>query len=440
MTRSDLRRSGGCRAGEQVGRGLALGALGLLLVTPLAHAQETLARRVAAVAGDAEVRFASRPDVCGDGAQMISFRSFTMVREMTIAGHGDWRERCMPGPVRVRLSVADGAVTRVHTYIGAGGGRSSPVTDLGVVGTRDAVEYLLGLARGGSVGSRVAADAILPAALADSTTISPALVALARDRGRPMEVRKRALFWAGEVGEPGVLEPVRAIARDSTDERTMREHAVFVLSQLRDDGGVPALIDIVRANRDPWLAKKATFWLGQSDAPQAHETLRTLVTDPAVSEEVKGEAVFVLGQHEDDTEDQAFLRDHFDALPSDRLRERVLMGVGQNGGAEGASWLFGVARDDARSLRVRKQALFWAGQGDTPTSGFVDLYRQLHDRELQKQVIFVLSQRADSSATDALMDIARSDGDHELRKQAMFWLGQKDDPRVAKFLASILEH
>jgi len=38
------------------------------------------------------------------------------------------------------------------------------------------------------------------------------------------------------------------------------------------------------------------------------------------------------------------------------------------------------------------------------------------------------------------MNIVRSHDDYELRKQALFWLGQKNDPRVATFLASILEH
>jgi HEAT repeat protein len=68
------------------------------------------------------------------------------------------------------------------------------------------------------------------------------------------------------------------------------------------------------------------------------------------------------------------------------------------------------------------------------------LYGRLHDDAMQRQAIFVLSQRDDSAATDALMRIARSDPELELRKQAMFWLGQKNDPRVAKFLADILEH
>jgi len=310
----------------------------LILLSAGARAQQPLAQRVAAVNGEAEVRFASRPDVCGDGERSFSFRS-----------DDHWNGRCVHGPVRVRLTVANGAVTRLRTSIGEGrdsrdsaAASAASVTDLGTVSTHDAVEYFLSLARSANTPERVATDAILPAALADSTTISPALLSLERDRTRPTDVRKRALFWAGEVGEPGVLEPVRAIALDSTEQDAMRKQAVFVLSQLPDSSGVPALIAI--------------------------------------------------------------------------------------------------ARDAAASMHTRKQALFWAGQSGTSTSELVDLYRQLGDHELRKQVIFVLSQRSDSASTDALMDIVRSHDDYELRKQAMFWLGQKNDPRVATFLASILEH
>jgi hypothetical protein len=165
------------------------------------------------------------------------------------------------------------------------------------------------------------------------------------------------------------------------------------------------------------------------------------VTQPDVPEEVKKEAVFVIGQH-DDTDDQAFLRAQFDKLPSDELKDRVLMGVAQHGGSDGTQWLLSVVRDSSRSVEVRKKALFWAGQGgeeNTPTSRLADLYPRLHDRALQEHLIFVLSQRDDSTATAKLMDIAQNDSSHELRKRAMFWLGQKHDPRVTAFLTRILD-
>lgn len=327
-----------CAQARRAGYVLAAGMAAMLLAASASAAQQSLAQRIAGVRGEAELRFASRPGVCGSGEGNVSFISPHETSSTNIHGRGGWDYHCEPGPVRVRLSVSDGSVTRVRTFVGERQDSASAITDLGVVGTREAVDYFLGLAR--AANEQVARKAILPAALSDSVTVWPRLMELARDRGRPIEVRKPALFWAGQLGETEVLEPVRAMASDASEDESIRKHATFVLSQLPDGAGLPVLMDIAR-----------------------------------------------------------------------------------NGG----------------STDVRKQALFWAGQGGEPTSELLALYHQLHDEQLQRQMIFVLSQRDDSAATDGLIEIARSDPDHALRKQAFFWLGQKNDPRVIKLLTSILE-
>ena len=56
--------------------------------------------------------------------------------------------------------------------------------------------------------------------------------------------------------------------------------AIFALSQLDDDAGVPILIDIVREDPDPNLKKKAIFWLGQSGDPRAVALFEELLVKP----------------------------------------------------------------------------------------------------------------------------------------------------------------
>ncbi|MGH7624221.1 MAG: HEAT repeat domain-containing protein [Gemmatimonadaceae bacterium] len=270
-----LRRRATAAAGaSRAGPALSAAITCLVTFTPFtvfatpALAQQSLAQRIGAVTGTAELRFASRPDVCGDGGRSFSFGSYD-----------DWHGRCMRGPVHVRLNLSNGVVTRLQTFVG-GPPDSSPAaeTDLGSVSTHAAVDYFVSLARRPDTPERVAADAILPAALADSTTISPALLSLAKDHARPTTVRKRALFWAGQVGEPGVLEPVRAIALDSTDGESMRRQAVFVLSQFPNDSGVPALIAIARdAEGSMPVRKQALFWLGQKDDPRVTQFLTSIL-------------------------------------------------------------------------------------------------------------------------------------------------------------------
>jgi hypothetical protein len=95
-------------------------------------------------------------------------------------------------------------------------------------------------------------------------------------------------------------------------------------------------------------------------------------------------------------------------------------------------------RDDDASLEGRKQALFWLGQSDFPTTDLVRLREGLKPYGLREHYTFVLSQRHEDAAVDGLIDVARHDSDPEIRKQAMFWLGQMKEPKAIKFLQDIL--
>jgi HEAT repeat protein len=153
---------------------------------------------------------------------------------------------------------------------------------------------------------------------------------------------------------------------------------------------------------------------------------------------MRGRVILALSQTRDDAGDAGYLRQLFPSLESDRLKERVLMGIAQRGGEENRRWLLDIVADSKQTIDVRKKALFWVGQGGLSIADLASMYGRLSDRELKEQVIFVLSQRSDSAAVDKLIDIARHDPDVELRKKAIFWLGQRDDPRVRQLLEELI--
>ena len=95
-------------------------------------------------------------------------------------------------------------------------------------------------------------------------------------------------------------------------------------------------------------------------------------------------------------------------------------------------------RDRDAMLEPRKNALFWLGQSDAPTSDLIGLYDDLESEPLREHYTFVLSQRRDDAAVDKLIDMARHDQDLEIRKRAMFWLGQSHDPKAIKFFRDVL--
>ncbi len=281
MTRSDTNagrarfpgRAGRTRCARRAGVLFATGMVAVLLAPPGTSAQQSLARRIAGVRGEAELRFASRPGVCGDGEGSLSFVSPAEGRYTGIRGR-DWNHGCEPGPVRVRLAVTDGAVTRVRTYVGRprGSRLDSAFTDLGVVGAPEAADYFLELAR--TADEPVARKAIVPVALADSVTPWPALLELARDRGRPMGVRKPALFWAGQRGAP--TPDLLKLYREAREPELQRQ-LIFVLSQKDDSSALDALIEIARNDPDRSMRRRAFFWLGQKDDPRVIALLTSIL-------------------------------------------------------------------------------------------------------------------------------------------------------------------
>ena len=62
-------------------------------------------------------------------------------------------------------------------------------------------------------------------------------------------------------------EITAAIENDPDTE--VKKKAVFALSQLPRDEGVPLLIQVARTHSNPAVKKQAMFWLGQSKDPRA---------------------------------------------------------------------------------------------------------------------------------------------------------------------------
>jgi hypothetical protein len=266
--------------------GLLLGCWAIAGAGGAAGQARSLASRILA-AGDGEVRFAFAPreDVCGDGRGMIRFRD----REsyLRIDGGGTWttsgrrwhQRPCVDGPARVALTLRDGRITRGRVYVGGDwSARRSDATDLGTVGAASAARTLLDLARRSE--SRAADDLVFPALLADSVTVWPDLLELARDKQAPRSGRKAAIFWLSQEAGEVVTRELADFVADDEEDRELREHAVFALSQLPGDQGVPILIRAARTNRDPSIRKKALFWLGQSEDPRALALFEEILTRP----------------------------------------------------------------------------------------------------------------------------------------------------------------
>ena len=254
-------------------------ALALAWLAAPAAAQRLADRIGAASDGVVRLSFAARAGVCDDGRHG-SWGRQTVWNDGRFA-RDEVTYDCDPGPVRVSLTVRHGHVEALRTYVG---GRwvtppaAAAVTDLGPTSTRAAVDFLLDLAA--REDGRVGEEAILPATLADSVTVWPTLLTLAKSDRVPRRTRRQAVFWLGQAAGAAVTQGLSGLVDEAGVERDVKEQAVFALSQQPHAEGVPALIGIARTNPDRELRRKALFWLGQSDDPRALALFEELLTHP----------------------------------------------------------------------------------------------------------------------------------------------------------------
>lgn len=204
-----------------------------------------------------------------EGVVQLSFgvRSGTCwAEDLTVKGNSC---PCAGGVAGVRLQLADGRVVSFGLRVRPSGDLAAPDSggiQLGRIPAADAAKLLLALAaRGGADGE----DVVAAASIADSATIWPELLRLARNTHLAPDTRRAAIFWVSQAAGEAATRGLDSIATDSGTDRALREHAVFALSQRPADEAVPALLRIARTNPDGAIRRKAVFWLGQTDDPRA---------------------------------------------------------------------------------------------------------------------------------------------------------------------------
>jgi hypothetical protein len=237
-----------------------------LVAAPASGEAQSLGERVVASDGRVAFHFKGRDGLegCGDGS--ISFAG----HHRHESRYGWSREECGPGPALVVLRVRDREVRDLELRVGPRVATNHDADrDLGRVSSLEAAGYLLALA--GTSEARVAEDAVFPAFIADSVTVWPRLIELARDRTRSEDVRSTAIFWVGQEAAEVATTGLAEVARDEGEDNEIREAAVFALSQRPASEGVPILMDVARTAEDADTRRSAMFWLAQADDPRVLE-------------------------------------------------------------------------------------------------------------------------------------------------------------------------
>ena len=99
---------------------------------------------------------------------------------------------------------------------------------------------------------------------------------IALDPKESIEMRKQALFWAGQNG--GVSIDAFSSLYDRMTDPEIKEQLIFVFSQKRDAKALDKLFSIAKNDKDKEMRSKAVFWIGQSKDPRAVKFIEDLIS------------------------------------------------------------------------------------------------------------------------------------------------------------------
>ena len=425
-------------------RSRVLGALLAVLATGIVAslgAQSSLRNRVEG-GGDARVqfRYAARADVCGLGSSIQIGTSTYINTGNSTFWNGPDRPACRRGPVVVRVTRSGGMVVGVDTEIAP---ESTPegVTDLGAVSASAAADYLLDLAARAE--GRPGREAILPAMLADSATVWPKLIGLARNGALSRSVRQGAMSWLGRELERTSGDDARqasaalvTIATNPEEMTPIRQQAVSVLA--RSERADLAALTRMATGTDTWLRQAAIQALASSGDPRAREFLRTAFLDPALPETLRPSVIRGLGREYATGKDIELLRSRFASLTSSASRQAVLSVLAEQGGAANQQWLLGVATDPGATPDLRAHAIEAVQKAGAPAAQLGKLYEQALDRRGKEAAINGLFRNGDRQSVDRLILIAKNETDVSVRRSVISRLGRLEDPRVQEFLKELV--
>jgi HEAT repeat protein len=220
-----------------------------------------------------------------------------------------------------------------------------------------------------------------------------------------MHVRGRALYYLGECKSGDALKIIQKTLFESTN-KMLREQALKALV-------------IQGIEKTSYLFRDVA---SRSDMPP----------------DFRERAIRMLG-YEGSKEELSFLRNLYDQVEEERLKEEIVMAVGHKEDRASRDWLLRIIADASNPPSAREKAFFWLGEDKSvPTSRLIELYDGLVGAEAKKQAVHVIGQRDDDQAFEFILRVARTESSPMPRRAAIFWLGQSRDPRAIECLEEII--
>jgi HEAT repeat protein len=254
-----------------------------------------------------------------------------------------------------------------------------------------------------------------------------------------VHLRRRAMMMLAEQRDPAAQAILIDAALADPDPQ-VREQATFWLAHVSGDAAVEALARILAENPTPAVRQRALFALGQQQGPRAAEILRDYALREDLPEDLRRQIVFSL-THSGNAANNAFLRELYDRTSDSGIKQQIVMTLSQDASPETADWILRIATDPDEPAEVRRHALLMtANAPGFDSERLIRLYDETQDTDMRRHVLMVLGQRvhSDPVAVGKMVDIARTTEDADLQRMLVYMLSESRDPRVTQLMAELV--
>ena len=254
---------------------------------------------------------------------------------------------------------------------------------------------------------------------------------------RDEDVRRTVIHALSELKTPRADAKLLELAR-TADDPDLRRAAIHQLGERNTEAMVDELMKLYTQEKDDDVKRHILHAFSEMESPRAQGRIVEVARDQTQPEDVRRHAVHLLGERGESAFDE--LARILDTDRSQDVRRQILHAFSEMDSPRAEEKLFDVARR-SNDRELRKQAIHWIGEKASQKS--LEFLKETvnsnsADTEVQMQAVHAISEKPVEQSVPLLIQVAKTHPNQQVRRAAIHWLGESGDPRALEFFREVL--